>query len=71
MTAYDVINLVDDSTIIGVAFKDDPNLPSGLAVDKRKKKEWLKESSVLLKCLEVNGITMFDNNLYLYVNEII
>lgn len=65
MTAYDVINLVNDHTVIGITFKDDP------MVDKRKKEEWLKKSSKLLKCIEVNGITVFDKNLYLYVNEII
>lgn len=65
MTAYDVINLVDDFTIIGITFKDDP------IVYKRKKEEWLKKSSKVLNCIEVNGITLFDNNLYLYVNEII
>ena len=70
MTAYEVINLVDDHTVIGISFKDDLNLPIGLGIDERKKKEWLKESSVLLKCLKVNGITMFDKKLYLYVNEI-
>ena len=64
MTAYEVINLVDDNTVIGITFKDDP------MVDKRKKEEWLKKSSKLLKCIEVNGITVFDNNLYLYVNVI-
>lgn len=64
MTAYEVINLVDDFTLIGITFKGDP------VVDKRKKEEWLQKSSKLLKCIEVNGITLFDNNLYLYVNII-
>lgn len=65
MTAYDVINLVDDFTVIGITFKDDP------IVYKRKKEEWLKKSIKVLNCIEVNGITLFDNNLYLYVNKII
>lgn len=65
MTAYDVINLVDDSTVIGITFKDD------VMIYKRKTDEWLKKSSKLLNCIEVNSISIFDNNLYLYVNEII
>lgn len=62
MTAYEVINLVDDYTVIGITFKDDA------MVDKRKKDEWLKTSSKLLNCIEVSGITVFDKNLYLYVS---
>lgn len=61
MTAYEVINLVDDYTVIGITFKGDP------MIDKRKKEEWLKKSSKLLNCIEVSGITVFDKNLYLYV----